>query len=81
MRLLKRDGILLADNILRRGMVADSSAANPLSNIARTEAEINERDAEIGALDEVNKTLVGSERFDTFLMPMFDSVGMGRLID
>jgi len=31
-RLLRKDGIILADNILRRGLIADSSAANPVCN-------------------------------------------------
>jgi predicted O-methyltransferase YrrM len=30
-RILKKDGIIVADNILRRGLIADSSEANPWS--------------------------------------------------
>jgi hypothetical protein len=33
------------------------------------------------ALDEFNKALVGSERIETFSMPMFDGLGCGRLVD
>jgi hypothetical protein len=33
------------------------------------------------ALDEFNKELVRNERLDTFLMPMFDGLGMGRLMN
>lgn len=80
-RLLKKDGIILADNVLRRGLIADSSEANPFSNIEKQRAEKNWKDADMEALDQFNKALVGSERCDTFLMPMFDGLGMGRLVD
>jgi predicted O-methyltransferase YrrM len=80
-RLLKKDGIILADNILRRGLIADSSEANPWSNKAKQTAERTWKDADGEALDQFNKALVGSERCDTFLMPMFDGLGMGRLVD
>jgi len=33
------------------------------------------------ALDDFNKKLVRNERLDTVLMPMFDGLGMGRLLD
>ena len=33
------------------------------------------------ALDIFNKELVNNERLETFLMPMFDGLGMGRLVD
>lgn len=33
------------------------------------------------ALDMFNKALVNDERLDTFLMPLYDGLGMARLID
>jgi hypothetical protein len=33
------------------------------------------------ALDVFNKRLANDPRFETFLMPMFDGLGMGRLAD
>ncbi|KAG0650414.1 O-methyltransferase 6 [Hyphodiscus hymeniophilus] len=81
-RLLKKDGIILADNILRRGLIADSSEANPWSDAAKQKAERNWKgDPDKEALDAFNKALVGSERCDVFLMPLFDGLGMGRLLD
>lgn len=70
-RLLKPTGIILADNVLRRGLVADSSPANPWA--ARMKEE--------KGLVEFNEGLVGSERVEAFLMPLFDGVGCGRLVD
>jgi len=32
-------------------------------------------------LDEFNEAWVRSERIETFLMPMFDGLGCGRLLD
>lgn len=78
-RLLKKDGIILADNILRRGLIADSSSTNPWST--KQNGERNWKEEDKAALDEFNKALVNSERCDTFLMPMFDGLGMGRLVD
>ena len=80
-RLLKKDGVILADNILRRGLIADSSEANPWSKMEKQKAERNWKDADKEALDQFNKALVDSERCDTFLMPLFDGLGMGRLIN
>jgi predicted O-methyltransferase YrrM len=71
----------LADNILRRGLVADSSAANPWSQAEKQKAQRTWKQEDIEGLDTFNKALVGSKRIDTFLMPMFDGLGMGRLVD
>jgi predicted O-methyltransferase YrrM len=79
--LLKKDGIILADNVLRRGLIADSTEANPWSKMEKQKAERNWKDADKEALDQFNKALVNSERCDTFLMPLFDGLGMGRLVD
>ena len=81
-RLLRPGGLIVADNILRRGLIADSSPANPWS--------ANEKQAEGGriwksddmvALDEFNKAMAEDPRIDVFLMPMFDGLGLGRLLD
>jgi len=78
-RVLKPTGLILADNILRRGLIADSSPANPWS------AKIAEKmwkDGDMKALDEFNKMMVQEGgRIETFLMPMFDGLGCGRLVD
>jgi predicted O-methyltransferase YrrM len=78
-RILRPGGIILADNILRRGLVADRTPANPW--YAKQNGEINWSPGDMEGLDTFNKNLVNSERLETFLMPMFDGLGMGRLVD
>lgn len=78
-RLLRPGGLIIADNILRRGLIADSSEANPWANRAR--AENTWREGDMKALAEFNNQMVESPRLETFLMPMFDGLGMARLLD
>ena len=80
-RLLKKEGIVLADNVLRRGIIADSSPANPWTTAPKQKGERTWTPADFHALDEFNKTLANHSRFETFLLPMFDGLGMGRLLD
>jgi predicted O-methyltransferase YrrM len=83
-RLLRPGGIILADNILRCGLVVDRSPANPWSGIINKKNPLwnpTWKESDLTALDEFNKALVGSERVDTFLMPLFDGLGCGRLLD
>ncbi|KAE9973571.1 hypothetical protein EG328_004310 [Venturia inaequalis] len=70
-RILKKGGIIVADNILRLGVIADSSDANPWSK----------KVGDLEAIDVFNKKLVEEKRLDTFLMPLFDGLGMARLLD
>ncbi|KAH8793793.1 hypothetical protein F5882DRAFT_289501, partial [Hyaloscypha sp. PMI_1271] len=70
-RLLRPGGITLPDNILRCGLVADHSPTNPWTT----------KESELTALDEFNEAWVRSERIEKFLMPMFDGLGCGRLLD
>jgi predicted O-methyltransferase YrrM len=78
-RLLRPGGIILADNILRRGLVAELSTANPW--YFKQDGEKNWREGDMQGLDSFNKELANNERLEAFLMPMFDGLGMGRLID
>ena len=80
-RLLKPNGIVLADNILRRGLVADPSDANPWASEVKRSSERTWKERDLQALDVFNKKLASDPRFETFLMPMFDGLGMGRLVD
>ncbi|KUJ09255.1 O-methyltransferase-like protein [Mollisia scopiformis] len=77
-RLLRQGGIIVADNILRRGLVADPSDANPQ---AAKERERTWRADDMDALHKFNDMMVESARLETFLMPMFDGLGCGRLVD
>jgi predicted O-methyltransferase YrrM len=80
-RLLRKGGIILADNILRRGLIADSSVANPWSDKELQGQNRNWKLEDMIALDAFNKELASNERIDTFLLPLFDGLGMGRLVD
>lgn len=80
-RLLKAGGIVLADNVLRRGLIADSSPNNPWTTAPKQPGERTWSQADYDALDEFNKALAKHQRFETFLLPMFDGLGMGRLLD
>ena len=78
-RILRPGGIILADNILRRGLVAERTPANPW--YAKQNGEVNWKPGDMEGLDTFNKNLVNNERLETFLMPMFDGLGMARLLD
>ena len=85
-RLLRAGGTIVADNILRRSLVADSSSANPWTQRSTTgeplkEGEQGFKEEEIEALRKFNKEMVENERLETFLMPLFDGLGMARLKD
>ncbi|PVH91172.1 family 3 O-methyltransferase [Periconia macrospinosa] len=80
-RLLKEGGIVLADNVLHRGLVVDSSPSNPWSSAPLQKGERKWTMEDFQALDDFNKALASHDRFETFLLPMFDGVGMGRLRD
>lgn len=71
----------MADNILRRGLIADSSNANPWAEMLKQQSETEWKEGDMKALDEFNKMMVKGERIETFLMPMFDGLGMGILKD
>jgi len=77
-RLLRPGGLIIADNVLRRGLVADSTEANPWAD--KTNGGIWQN-GDLKALDEFNKRLASDKRLETFLLPLFDGLGMGRLID
>lgn len=80
-RLLKPGGLVVADNVLRRAIVADATSANPHW---RLDVERRGEEASRGfleALRRFNDALVGEERLETFLMPLFDGLGMARLRD
>ena len=74
-RLLRAGGIIMADNILWRGLVADASEANPWHDWKRNTPEDRQ------GLDEFNKKMKSEQRLDALLMPIFDGVGMARLKD
>ncbi|KAH7346103.1 O-methyltransferase-like protein [Pyrenochaeta sp. MPI-SDFR-AT-0127] len=80
-RLLRAGGVVLADNVLRRGLIADSSPINPWATAPKQPGERTWTSADFNALDKFNKALAKHRRFETFLLPMFDGLGMGRLLN
>lgn len=74
-RLLRPGGIVIADNILRRGLVADASEAHPWHDSEKNDPEI------LRSLDEFNQNMNNNTRLEALLLPMFDGLGMARLVD
>lgn len=80
-RLLKPGGLIVADNVLRRAIVADATPANPYY-VEDVEKNGEERSkALVRGLDEFNRKLASEPRLESFLMPLFDGLGMARLVD
>lgn len=77
-RLLRPGGIIIADNVLRRGLVADGSEDNPNWQLQRHVVHAEE---DLAALREFNKALANHERLEALLLPVFDGVGFARLLD
>lgn len=79
-RLLRKGGLIVADNVLRRGLVADDSDDNPWRK-AGTQRSEYETDQDLEHLREFNDAMQASDRLDAFLMPLFDGFGLARLLD
>lgn len=77
-RLLRPGGFIIADNVLRRGLVADGSEDNPNWQLQRHVVHAEE---DLVALREFNKALANHERLEALLLPVFDGVGFARLLD
>lgn len=80
-RLLKPGGLIVADNVLRQGIVADATPANPyyVEDVKKNGGERSK--ALVKALEEFNHKMVSEPRLEAFLMPIFDGLGMARLVD
>ncbi|PTB65032.1 S-adenosyl-L-methionine-dependent methyltransferase [Trichoderma citrinoviride] len=77
-RLLRPGGIIIADNVLRRGLVADGSEENPNAQVQR---HVGSPEEDLVALREFNAALAGDKRLEVLLLPVFDGVGFARLLD
>ncbi|EFZ01601.1 O-methyltransferase [Metarhizium robertsii] len=74
-RLLRPGGLIIADNVLRRGHVADSS---------RMDREVEDAglwNLHIEAVRKFNDQVVGEKRLESFLTPLWDGLSMIRLVD
>ncbi|KAK2037536.1 O-methyltransferase [Colletotrichum somersetense] len=81
-RLLRPGGLIVADNVLRRGMVADDSGENPYA-AGEKEAyrSAYSRSEDIDKLREFNAAVHDEPRLDSWLMPLYDGVHLARLVD
>ena len=73
-RLLRPGALIVSDNVLRRGLVADDKAlgddkleGDQLKNIL--------------AIREFNEMALNSPRLETFLLPLWDGVNISRLVN
>lgn len=80
-RLLKAGGLIVADNVLRRGIVADSTPSNP-HYTREMELHGAEKSEElVRALRVFNDKVAAEPRLEAFLMPLFDGLTLARLKD
>jgi predicted O-methyltransferase YrrM len=79
-RLLRPGGYIIADNVLRSGLVAQIGAMPPAAGSTLEETE-NWKEGDLEQLDEYNNKANEEGRLETFLMPLFDGLGHIRLLD
>lgn len=81
-RLLRPGALIVADNVLRRGLVAEPGEVNPHS---AAEREMNlgaaGREAILDALRRFNDEMHENPRVESWLCPLWDGVMVGRLVD
>jgi predicted O-methyltransferase YrrM len=63
--------------------VADPSDANPHVAVEAQRAAASRygRETDLARLDEFNKAVARSERIESWLVPLWDGVMVGRLVD
>ncbi|GAB0134975.1 hypothetical protein EsDP_00003327 [Epichloe bromicola] len=74
-RLLRPGSLIVADNVLRRGHVADST---------RTDGEMDDKEQwglHVEAVRRFNDQVIAEKRLETFLVPLWDGLGLIRLVD
>jgi predicted O-methyltransferase YrrM len=80
-RLLRPGGLIVADNVLRRGIVADDSEGNPHVEREQRHGNPHWRPDDVVKLKEFNDALSSNPRLEAFLLPLYDGVGQARLVD
>lgn len=73
-RLLRPGALIVSDNVLHRGLVADDKALGD-GELTR------ERLRNVTAVREFNELCVSNARLETFVVPLWDGVSITRLID
>lgn len=80
-RLLRAGGLVVADNVLRRGIVADDSDGNPWMEREKSQRAAYWRSEDVDKLREFNRMVRDEPRLDSWLMPLYDGVHLARLVD
>ncbi|TQN72346.1 putative caffeoyl-CoA O-methyltransferase 1 [Colletotrichum shisoi] len=80
-RLLRAGGLVVADNVLRRGIVADDSDENPWVVKEKAERAAYWRSEDVEKLREFNDAVHEEPRLDSWLMPLYDGVHLASLVD
>ncbi|KAI0133927.1 O-methyltransferase [Xylariales sp. AK1849] len=76
-RLLRAGGLIIGDNALIRGLVADDSDANP----RKPKQDYHRWADDIGKVREFNDMINGEARLEAFLLPLWDGLSLTRLLD
>ncbi|PKS07560.1 hypothetical protein jhhlp_006164 [Lomentospora prolificans] len=80
-RILRPGGLIVADNVLRRGIIADDSDDNPwVAKQAKLRSEYAVDDENV-LVKKFNDEVVKSSRLEAFLLPLFDGLNIIRLLD
>ena len=77
-RLLRPGALIIADNVLRRGYVADPDRPD---NVQRDPGDKKRWELHIEAVQKFNDQVVKEKRLESFLMPLWDGVTIMRLVD
>ncbi|KAH8701761.1 S-adenosyl-L-methionine-dependent methyltransferase [Talaromyces proteolyticus] len=81
-RLLRPGGLIIADNVLRCGFVADDSEDNPWRNYDfGPHRKEYWKSADVQSVKAYNQSIIESERVENWLCPLWDGVNMSRLLD
>ncbi|KAF3086302.1 hypothetical protein TWF569_004865 [Orbilia oligospora] len=71
--LLRKDGVLIADNVLKKGLVVNATEINP--SITDEYAM-----SKVPHVKEFNDLLAADKRVETFLLPVFDGLALVRVL-
>ncbi|KAI5923126.1 O-methyltransferase [Camillea tinctor] len=81
-RLLRKGGLVVADNALRRGLVAtDKPGENPWLDLEARNRSAYASDEDVDRLAEYNELVRGCARLEVFVCPLWDGVSLARLVD